>query len=100
MNKQIFKHEPSEKYIEDSYCKRNNEHYIFKFNNSYGANVMRKLTNVNGKLREDTDGAINGLWELSIVKLDEYGKRIEVCDIIGSLSIEKVNEKLDEIKGL
>ena len=80
------------------YLVETNEHYggiqrVYKFPNGYGASVIR---------HKGSYGFTEGLWELAV--LDDAG---DLCyytpitdDVIGHLTDEEVNLKLNEIRGL
>lgn len=80
------------------YLVETNEHYggiqrVYKFPNGYGASVIR---------HKGSYGFAKGLWELAV--LDDTG---DLCyytpitdDVIGHLTDEEVNLKLNEIRGL
>ena len=86
-----FKH-PAEhvKVVEDGH------QLVFKFANNYGASVVSHRYSYGGD---------QGLWELAVIKWEEqrwslvYDTPI-TDDVIGCLSVEEVNEYLDQIKGL
>lgn len=66
---------------------------VYKFPNGYGASVIR---------HKGSYGFTKGLWELAV--LDDTG---DLCyytpitdDVIGHLTDEEVNLKLNEIRGL
>ena len=71
--------------------------YMFKFDNGYGASVIKTPTSYGGR---------NGLWELAVCKCYEhYGWHL--CydtpitdDVIGYLKDEDVMEYLKQIKEL
>ena len=64
------------------------EHYTFKFKNNYGASVIR---------RDGSHGYGLGLYELMPIYWNDenYSHNSEP---IGNLTVEEVNNKLDEIK--
>lgn len=80
------------------YLVETNDHYggiqkVYKFPNGYGASVIR---------HKGSYGFAKGLWELAV--LDRAG---DLCystpitdDVIGHLTNEEVNLKLNEIRGL
>ena len=73
------------------------EQYIFQFKNHYGASVIRHNYSYGGK---------EGLWELAVLFFDEIGQwdiaydTWLTDDVLGYLTISKVNEILDKIKQL
>lgn len=88
----MFKYEEISKH-EDLYSQR----YRFKFNNGYGASVIRGV---------GTYGGREGLWELAVLCFDEDGESWLTydtpitSDVIGYLTIDEVNKQLDKIKKL
>lgn len=72
--------------------------YMFKFDNGYGASVIRTPYSYGGR---------NGLWELAVCKYYEFLDRWHICyntpitdDVIGYLKDEDVMEYLKQIKEL
>lgn len=71
--------------------------YIFIFENSYGASVIKF---------QESDGGADDLWELSVLKNDGYGVynvtfTTPITDgTLGHLTDEQVNEYLGQIQSL
>lgn len=71
--------------------------YIFKFENSYGASVVK---------HDGSYGHQNDLWELAVIKFRRDGEwdlvyDTEITDdVIGWLKDEEIKELLARIKGL
>lgn len=71
--------------------------YIFKFNNGFGASVVKSI---------GTYGHAQDLWELAVIRIkDDYTFDLVydtdvTDDVIGYLTDDKVNELLDRIKNL
>lgn len=77
---------------------------IFHFPNGYGASVVRS-TNIG--LWGSTYGAIEGLWELAVIKFSPASGEWKICydtkitdDVIGWLEPEDIDELLVRIKAL
>lgn len=75
----------------------NNEQWLFKFENGYGASVIIGTTSYGGD---------EGLYELAVIKW--YNKEdwdivydTEITgDVLGWLTVENVNNLLEKIRGL
>lgn len=70
---------------------------IYKFDNGYGASVVKNDLSYGGD---------EGLFELAVIKFNKKNK-IKICydthitnDVIGWLTLENVDELLEEIKKL
>jgi hypothetical protein len=70
---------------------------IFKFNNGYGASVVRHMGSY---------GSEQGLWELAVIRFLSKGEW-DLCystpitnDVIGYLTWEEIEELLKKIEGL
>ena len=53
-----------EKYIVDSRCNNGSIHYLFKFDNGYGASVVQNPYRFSG---------LHDLWELAALRFDDTG---------------------------
>lgn len=75
----------------------NGVQYVFKFDNGYGASIVK---------HPGTYGYYKDLWELGVIEFDDYGNwclcyYTEITDdVLGDLSNEEVLEILQEIKEL
>ena len=68
------------------------EHYVYKFDNGFGASVVRHRYSYGGE---------DGLYELAVLKDGELCYDTEITgDVCGYLSEEKVNELLHKINDL
>ena len=72
-------------------------HYVFKFENHYGASVIK---------HDFSYGHDDDLWELAVIKFDD-GNKWDLCydtsvtsDVIGWLTDDSVLNLLQEIKEL
>ena len=86
-----------EKYIIEDRLINNGKQYIFKFENKYGASVVKNIYSY---------GYDNDLWELAIIKFNN-DESFEIIydselsdDVLGYLTDEKVVEYLKQIKEL
>ena len=85
-----------EKYLYESHIKLGRYQYVFRFDNGYGASVIKHAYSY---------GHEEDLWELAVLEFD-HGKEY-LCydteitdDVIGHLTDEEVHTYLDKIKGL
>lgn len=74
-------------------------HYLFKFNNDYGASVVKNY---------ESYGYKHDLWELAVVRFNrgdindwdlDYDTRI-TSDVLGYLTDDQIRNLLEEIKNL
>lgn len=71
--------------------------YLFKFDNSYGASVVKNYGSY---------GYSDDLWELAVIEFDRYGDfdltyDTEItCDVEGYLTDDRVRSLLERIKEL
>lgn len=86
-----------EKYIIEDRLINNGKQYIFKFENKYGASVVKNIYSY---------GYDNDLWELAIIKFNN-DESFEIIydtelsdDVIGYLKDEEVCKYLQQIKEL
>ena len=66
-----------------------NEHCVFKFDNGYGASVIRGFGSYGYK---------DGLYELAV--LGPSGRHVYDMPILGHLTVAEVNDLLDQIAAL
>lgn len=74
------------------------KHIIYRFDNGYGASVVRFYGSY---------GYEQGLWELAVIKFEGEKNDFKLCydtpitdDVIGYLTMPKVDELLDLIEAL
>ena len=85
-----------EKYLYESHIKLGRYQYVFRFDNGYGASVIKHAYSY---------GYEEDLWELAVLEFDHgeeylcYDTEI-TDDVIGHLTDEEVHIYLDKIKGL
>jgi hypothetical protein len=80
------------KTVEDDYGIQ----HLYDFKNGYGASVIKSRGSYGGR---------QGLWELAVMTVN--GEHMDLCystyiteDVLGHLSIEQVNETLEQISKL
>ena len=72
--------------------------YLFKFDNNYGASVVKHSFSYGGN---------NGLWELAVIKYTKDGSNWKIAydttitnDVIGNLPEDEINKLLKDVEAL
>ena len=92
----VLNHEFFDDYLIERHPMFDGIQYLFKFDNGYGASVVKF---------EGTYGYEEDLWELAVIEFVESGDYeltydTPITDVMGHLTDEKVSELLGEIKKL
>lgn len=94
----VLNHEGFESYLIRREAFFNGMSYVFKFENDYGASVVKHLGSY---------GFSDDLWELAVIKFDNESGSWDLnydtpitSDVEGYLTDEEVRDLLQRIKGL